>query len=278
LAINFSLMSTRDAFRLAFGVVAASIKAGRPLRRDEVRYLARLIDHLASHDLLPFLSVVDGLELASVEALPDTSGDESLRSLGYSLKEAEFRAVQAWNATWNAAQAFTADRLFVEFIFDQKPNADLISILQELAYARGDATGAPELLGSRQGSYVETVALSLGTLMAFVISLGMLVRVVDSLISLRAKLEVLAAPRLPRQVRTRALQQLPSSSSEVMREITQCLALLSSGHLLSLTSASGELATRMRAINVRRDAPRHSRVSEPAGEARLGIGDQNGGD
>lgn len=277
LAINFSLGNTRDAFRLAYGAIAKTINAGRPIRREEVRYLARLADRLSTSDRLPFFVVVDGLELLGVDGAGEALDDESYRLLAFALKEAEYRAVRGWEAAWSKLQDAGEDPLLVEFIFDERPSVELLPVLQELARARGELGSLPESMGTRRGSYVEAIALGLGTLTAFVISLGMLVRGVDALITLRAKLEILVAPRLPSQVRTRALQRLPSGSAEMMREIAGCLALLSAGKLPSLASGSEELVDRLQGISVLGPTPHRSRVRGGAGEAKIGIADRSEG-
>ncbi|MDQ4087182.1 MAG: pentapeptide repeat-containing protein [Pseudomonadota bacterium] len=250
LAINFGLLPTLEALRLAFSSVAESMTSGRRLRRDEIEFLSRLVRHLAERNELPFLALAEGLRLTEAATLSDDyNRDPSIFTLGTVLKEAELEILRTWEETRGRLAAEGAV-LRVEFTFEARPQADLLPVLTELGEAINDGAEPPKLLQTRRGSYVEVLTLTLGTLMSCVICLGMLVRIVDRLIDLRARTGVLVSRKLPATVRTRALQPLPSASTELVREVSTCLTLLSQGQLPALSDAATSIADQLRSITV----------------------------
>jgi uncharacterized protein YjbI with pentapeptide repeats len=270
LAINFQLLETRDALRVAFASIEEALVANRPLRRDEVRYLSRLIARLAERDALPFLAVAEGLDLyARAEAL-QAQGEENLRALALALKEAELAALETWDRTRSMFVGRRETVVAVEFTFERRPDADLLPMLSELSQQTSGKSQRPLLIEARSGSYIEVVTMTLGTLMAFVIALGMLVRIIDGLITARARVEVLVSKQLPASVRTRALQPLPSASAELIREVGACMALLSDGHLPVVASGASSIVKQLRAINVSPRSGGRAAVAEEGVSARRG--------
>jgi uncharacterized protein YjbI with pentapeptide repeats len=251
LAINFSLLSTREALRLAFASMRLAMQPGQRLRSGEVKFLAHLVNELSQRAELPFLSVVEGLDLcADLGEMPACEANDSLRSLAFTLKEAELQILARWQETWDKLATLTPPAAQAEFVFEHQPDHALLSVLGEVHRSRGGRQVAPQVIDARTGSYIEVVMLSIGSLGTFVIVLGMVGRSIDGLITIRAKTEVLLAKRLPPAVRTRALQPLPSTSAELAREINTCMALISGGHLPLLSVAAPNIIDQLRALNV----------------------------
>lgn len=277
LAINFSLLETREAFRLAFASMREATSTGRRLRSGELKFLSRVVNRLADQSALPFLTVVDGLEFCTrAVELPGYADDENLRLLALALKEAELRALAEWDATKLKLKSLESEYVNVEFVWEVRPAVELLPMLAELHQAYGGVGPAPTLIESRNGSYVEVVTMGLGTLGALALAIGMVVRSIDGLITTRAKLEVLFAKRLPSSIRTRALQPLPSTSAELAREISTCLALISSGQLPMITNGASSAVDQLRTINVSPAAPAPSPSQRGTGEALRGIEDRSG--
>ena len=195
LAANFGLLETRNAMHLAFGSIDEAIVANRRIRKGEVRFLSQLTAHLAEANALPFLAIVEGLDLCGrAETFESYRGDESLRALAFSLKEAELDALRAWEETREALSTGSDRLASVEFVFANQPTSELLQVLEELAIGMDKRTTPPRRISTRSGSYIEIVSMTLGTLMALVIALGMLVRIVDGLIAIRARMAVLMTP------------------------------------------------------------------------------------
>lgn len=254
LAINFSLAPTRDAFQLAFAGVLQNVQTGRPLRHDELEFLARIIEILIARREMPFLPVIKGLDLIiDISERGQGTYEEALRPLFHALREAELSAVRTWDHTWRLLQPHRHRMVEVEFVFEKNPGVALQPILEELQHVLGDESPVPKLLDTRSGSYIELITIPIGTLAAVTVSMGMLVRIVDHLIVLRGKLGILVAAQLPAAFQARALEP----PSPVSTDLAAGLRTLSQGLLAGRAPLTAEgadaIAAEIREIRVLTD-------------------------
>jgi hypothetical protein len=100
----------------------------------------------------------------------------------------------------------------VAFVFEREPTTSLRHWLADV-HAQGMVDGpAPRFIEAARGSYIEFFWMSAQTLMGVLIGLGLIERVVDRPIYIRARTEVLASQKLPPAVRRRALQPIAATS------------------------------------------------------------------
>lgn len=273
LAINFSLLPTPVALRIAFASIGATMDAGRPFRSDELRFLAQVVGAIVESGQLPFLSADEGLDLLTpvMAQRPETEG---LQQLALAFRDAEFKILSAWNQTWTALDALGSEVLEAEFYFEQRPDVGLLIVLDELHGAKMVEGPSPQRLSWRNGSYYEVVSMTVSTLMMLMVAGGTIARLLDQLISIRAKGGVLFASQLPATIRERALDPSPRMSGELLGIVQSLLLLLKAGHLPIVTSELPALLEKLRAIEVRTDSAA-SLTHQEGGEAPLENEDRN---
>jgi hypothetical protein len=251
LALNFSLTGRLAALEAVFSALWRNVLAGRPVRLDELQFLTRVLDLISEQGKMPFLAVVRGLDFCARVAEYDRGREETVfRPLAFTLKDAEFRAILAWENLWQLVQGPLDEVHDVAFVFDEAPSVSLVAILQELHGASSPGDRTPALVSTRSGSYIEIVCLTLGTLMAFNLALGMLVQTTGYLITLRNKGRELLAPRATALTRKRALEPAPAPSTQLGRQIALMLGLLSGGSLPLLLGSADSLVKGLREIRL----------------------------
>ena len=250
LALNFSLTPRLAAFDGVFAALWNNIVAGRPVRLDELQFLTRVVDRLSRQGRMPFLAIVRGMDFCARVAERDAARAEIFRALAFNLQDAEFRIIADWENIWRALSGPEDEPLEVEFTFDERPPFALVAVLQELHGAAQMAGRTPQLISAHRGSYVEIVSITLGTLMALNLALGMLVQTTGHLITLRGKGRELLSPQSKAVTRRRALEPAPTASPHLGRQIALMLGLISAGAIPVVQASAEALSEGLRQISL----------------------------
>jgi hypothetical protein len=220
-------------------------------------------DRLSKQGRIPFLAIVRGLDLCARLADHDPVRAESFRTLAFTLEDAELRAIANWESLFQVLGGPEHEVLEAEFVFDEPPPFSLVALLRELHEAEQLGGRPPELISARTGSYVEIVCITLGTLMALNLALGMLVETASYAVTLRRKGQELTAPTSKSASRRRALKPALAASPRLGRQIALMLALISAGAIPNLQGNADALSDRLRQVNL----PPVSAPSATQGEA-----------
>ena len=225
--LNFSLGSRLGAFNSIFRAIDHT-SLRRPLIADEIQFVTEVVQLLAEARRLPFLAVVNGLEMVS--RLTERRGGKDelpLRSLYHALKDAEHAQIAALDRFESDLSALTPGRAIeVQWVFSEEPKVGLDTWLQAAHVAFGLGEPGPQRTAVRQGSYIEVFWMLPATLACVVVALSMIARGIDQLIDIRARLGILLAASLPKPVRTRALQPLPTATPELLGQISTAMKIV----------------------------------------------------
>jgi hypothetical protein len=249
LALNFSLAPTRDAFDLVFAGIIEAAQARRPLRTDELKFLARIVNMLVARKHMPFLPVMKGLDVI-IDLAEKEAHEEALRPLFHALRDAEQTILQSWEQTWRLLQPLSDRMVEVEFLFEEDPQVPLQPIAEELQHILGSGVGAPKLMGTRSGSYIEMLSIPVSTLLALTISMGMLVRILDLAIIVRIKYGILRAPQVPQTIYARALAEPQSASAELLQALRAIADGVKGGQAPLTSGGADVIAGQLRQITV----------------------------
>lgn len=226
LKLNFGLESRAAALNEAFAVLKATAGSSWPIKADEVRFLATVVEWLSAKGKLPFVSIAAGLDTIAESAEARKGRDlESLKPLFHVLKDAEHAEIVALDENVSILlESPRAREVFVVgFVFDREPAISFRNWLDDLGAAGLFLGPAPRFRNSAVGSYVEYFYMAAGTLAGILICLTLVERIVDRLIWIRARTAVLASDKLPAMIRRRALQPMAAGSPAIIRELRSLL-------------------------------------------------------
>jgi uncharacterized protein YjbI with pentapeptide repeats len=221
LGLNFAISHRLSAFEQVFATIERSARSALPLKADEIRFFAKVIEHLSSTGKSSLIAVVRGLDhVARAVELRSEHDLAPLRLLYYALKDAEHQDVTALESALSALHAHPSDSMLrVALIFDKPPTVSLNNWFTELRECGGLSSLAPEFIEAVRGSYVEYYLMTLQTLATIVIALSMLERIVDRLTILRVRTKTLFASRLPALITRRGLQPIASPSEQLVHAL-----------------------------------------------------------
>jgi hypothetical protein len=251
-ALNFGMAPALDSFEAAFRALSSSRTAAHPLKSGELDFLSRIIERLSKQRALPFLAIATGLE--TVGRLAEQRGlreERSLRTLYHVLKEAEQSVIQALDGIWTTLGALPPDvPVDVRFVFDTPPSHELRRWLLEVHHRRQLPDPPPRFQTAISGSYIEIFWMLPSTLGSVFVSLCMIERIVDRLVRIRARYEVLVTAKLPAVVRRRALEPLPERSQALVGELRSWVGIMSDAKGSEFVTHAGEIGQQLRGIEI----------------------------
>jgi fluoroquinolone resistance protein len=221
LKLNFGIGTRIEALGEIFSALEATVKSSRPLKIDEIRFFASVVEHLSKEGHLPFVSIARGLDM--VVSCAEARGERDsapLKPLYHALKDAELVELAVIERGVTPLEDMGADRwVSAAFVFSEEPPISFRHWLEDM-HSSGLLTGsAPRFRSSANGSYIELFYICAGTLASLLICLSLLERIVERLVYIRARSQVLFADKLPAVVRRRALQPIAIASPTVAREL-----------------------------------------------------------
>jgi uncharacterized protein YjbI with pentapeptide repeats len=222
LKLNFGLEARTAALNEIFATLTATAKSPWPIKSDEVRFLAAVIEWLSTGAKLPFMSIAAGLDAIAESADAREGRDlEALKPLFHSLKDAEHVELVALDENLSPLLEGSpaGEILTVGFVFESEPSISFRDWLHDLATAGLLPGSAPRFRNAAQGSYVEYFYMAAASLAGILICLTLVERIVDRLVWIRARTSVLASDKLPATIRRRALQPMAAGSPAVIREL-----------------------------------------------------------
>jgi uncharacterized protein YjbI with pentapeptide repeats len=249
LNLNFSSVERVAAFYKIFEIIEASLTSARPILDDDIAFLSDIVNWLSERGKLPFVAVVRGLDLCVAAAERSSKNDLLMRPLYHALKDAEHLELVSLEQTISKI-AGSAAPLIAKFIFEDEPPVSFRYWLNELVTAGILPMPEPEFRGARTGSYIEIFCMTAGTLASVLVCLGLIERIVDRLIYIRARGGVLTSSRLPPAVRRRALQPIAAPSQALSKELQNYLGYLSGPYAPLLTRDAEAFSDRLKFIEV----------------------------
>jgi uncharacterized protein YjbI with pentapeptide repeats len=224
--LNFGLEYRATALSEVFSALTTSAGSSLPVKADDVRFFAAVIEFLSSKGKLPFLSIASGLD--TVVEWTETRGvgdNTALKLLFHALKDAEHAELAALDekvAPLVDASSPT-ETLLVTFVFSEEPALSFQHWLEYLHSNRLLFGPAPRFKSATRGSYLEIFFMTAGILAGLLVCLTLVERIVDRLVWIRARGAVLTSEKLPAAVRRRALQPISVASPSLVRELRSCL-------------------------------------------------------
>jgi hypothetical protein len=220
--LNFGIGSSLEALGEVFSTVRQSFSSSMPIRRDELNFLAAVIDRLSAVGQLPFLAIAAGLDVVAASSeMNDGRYALNLRGLFHSLKEAEHLALGVLEET--VAPLLQADRseevMSVCFHFVDVPTHSFGQWLSDMHSAGLFSGPIPVFRYSAKGSYLEYFYMAPGTLAGILICLNLVERIIDKMISIRARTGVLSSKKLSPVIRRKALQPVAAVSPALLKEL-----------------------------------------------------------
>jgi uncharacterized protein YjbI with pentapeptide repeats len=249
LRLNFQTSSRIGALNDVFGVLGASLASTRPVLSDEISFLSNVIEWLSRAGRLPFVAIAQGLELCVGAAEHSVRNEELVRPLYHALKDAELFELEALERTVSSLNS-RPTALAVKFIFDEEPPISFRHWIDELASSGLLSDSAPQFRGASRGSYIELFYMAAATLASVLVCLGLVERIVDRLVYIRARGGVLVSPKLPQAVRRRALQPITVPPRELLREMQAYLRYASDPRHPRLTADTEVFTGKLRRIEV----------------------------
>jgi fluoroquinolone resistance protein len=224
LKLNFGLESRPLGLKEAFESIETTAKSPLPVKTDEVRFLAGVVEHLSKKGKLPFVSIVTGLDI--ITTLTEARGERdnvALKLLFHALKDAEHTNLAALDEKISPLLSVGTESEWLAVTFDEKPQTSFRHWLEDL-HSGGLVRGpAPRFRKAVSGSYLEVFSMTAGCLAGVLICLTLVERIVDRLIWIRARSAILASEKLPAFVRHRALQPISLSAGIITKELQSCL-------------------------------------------------------
>jgi uncharacterized protein YjbI with pentapeptide repeats len=221
LRLNFNLLPTHQALGEIFATIEKEAHSELPVKLDEIRFLSRVIERLSTDARLPFVSIDAGLDaIITCADLQDRKNEEAFRPLYHALKDAEYSELVAIEKSIAPLQGHgAAEVVTAKFTFSEKPSRSFFVWLTELQSEGALPGPAPRLLRTSVGSYIEILSLSVATLSSVLVCLGLLERILDRLVYIRARGALLLSGTLPATIRRRALQPMAPAPQSLLREL-----------------------------------------------------------
>jgi uncharacterized protein YjbI with pentapeptide repeats len=240
------------ALNEAFAAIAAAAASLRPLKGDEITFFARIIEHLSSVGQLPLIAVVGGLEAVARSAELRAQRDlASLKMLHHVLNDAEFEVLRALDLGLAPLLELSGStRLRVAFVYDEKPLTSVRDWFATLDQLTLMPHPPPRFLHATQGSYIEVFWFTAQTLASVLIGLCMLERIIDRLVYVRARMEVLFADRLPPAIRRRALLPITTPSQNLVKELNSWMTVFGDTTNRELVSNARNAMRRLKQIDI----------------------------
>jgi hypothetical protein len=255
LELNF-LGDRQRSLADVFAVIETAAASALPLKADEIRFFARIIERLSQEGLLSLLPIASGLDSVVRSAdLRENRDVDSLKMLHYALKDAEHRELRAIDvalAPLSPELGETSTR--VSFVFDEKPSVSLFEWFNHLEDVGGYIVPAPRFVKAERGSYIEYFVIMPSVLCSLLIAMNTVERIVDRLIYIRARSEVLFSRRLPPAIRQRALEPLAAPGRALGESLRRHLKTVADPNNEAVVAETKRLARHVEEIRVETDA------------------------
>ena len=217
--LNFQITSRVYAIREYFRVLSERLRAGQVLKTDELQFIANIFFDLQVNHRLPFLNVVELLELADalIAEDPMTRDDPRTRAslvrfantlsgiLKEMLHDFEDHRIQI--------EALQDRPVELEATFDVRPDLDVAELLNAAAdYSRLPVLHRSRTIQTFKGSFVAIVGTTLFTVLSLQILLFLINGCLIQATELKARFRALTGDRLPAHYRSVALsskQEIP---------------------------------------------------------------------
>jgi uncharacterized protein YjbI with pentapeptide repeats len=250
--LNFGIAPSLEALVEIFRAIEEAAASPRPLKGDEIRFLARVIEALSDARRLPLLAVEAGLDMIGrASELRNGRDDAAFRPLRHILAEAEQNIFFELDRCWDALARLPSEQpARVHFVMGDEPDVELGTCLAQLHEARGLGGPAPQFVKSYRGSYVEVFWIMPTALTSFVVSLAMVERIIGRLISIRVLSETLRTDKIPPAIRSRILQQIPGHGAAVATEIGAYMEVFGGGRGRKLADGTRRIAEKLERIEV----------------------------
>ena len=211
LKLNFGIGHRVDALADIFSALETTATSARPIKTDEVRFFAAVIEQLSAQAQMPFISIARGLDV--VLACAELRGEKdvaALKPLYHALKDAELAELGAVERAVAPLESMKHDsQLSVSFVFREEPPLSFHNWLANL-HSDGLLAGpAPRFLRAVQGSYIEFFYITVGVLGSVLICLNLIERIVDRLVFIRARGQILISEKFLRQYVSALYSRLP---------------------------------------------------------------------
>jgi uncharacterized protein YjbI with pentapeptide repeats len=251
LELNFGLTLPLRGMITIFQAITKMVTSKQLVNGADIRFVATIVERLSQMGRLPFLAIVRGLDLAvELSQLRGGSTEPIVRPLYHALKDAETSELGALSELQQYLSVIAAaPDLVIGFVFDERPLYPLGPWLEALATAFG--LPRPEFKACRTGSYVEMFTMTPLLLGSVAASLSMVERIVDRVIILRAKAQILTAKKMPAAIRARALRPATDASPQFLQQLRKTVDVLtSSDQGAELVAPTTEFASRLQRIEV----------------------------
>ncbi|MDF3063557.1 MAG: fluoroquinolone resistance protein [Microvirga sp.] len=250
--LNFGIVPRLEALAEIFRALDVAATSPRPLKTGEIRFLTRVMEILSDKRQLPLLAVVAGLEMITRNSEPRNGRDEfELRPLYHTLADAEQKAFLELDRCWEALARLPPEQpVRVRFVLSEKPDVDIGECLAELHEWRALPHPAPRFLENSRGSYIEVFLMLPVVLASFVVALSMVERIVDRMISIRARFEVLLGGKLPLPIRRLALQPFPGNAAAIAKEIGGYMDVFRSARGGRLADGARRIAEKLEGVEI----------------------------
>jgi uncharacterized protein YjbI with pentapeptide repeats len=211
--LNFARQPVLEALRNARDALLLPLTHDGPVRRDDAAFFRMILRELAQQERLPVLScveIVDKISDTTTERKVQQNSLEHLRGVAADCKD----LLQVMLARFEQ-ESLHELRILHEDVsctaritFDFEPSVDVAELMNLSATHSGLAIAhSTSIESTKTGSFIATIATTVFTVAAFQMVLFLVNGCVFQITELRARVETLLSPALPKRMKQRALAQ-----------------------------------------------------------------------
>jgi hypothetical protein len=216
--LNFGRQSVLMGIKAVLAALLAPVVQNAPIRRDNSVFFKMIMRELSDQERLPVLScveIIDKINEVVVSNSPEQNIFHTLRAIAADTKE----LLQAMLNRFEEKGLFSMRTLendipcTARLTFDARPNANVAELMNSAGTHSGlKITRDTVLKHIEGGSFVAVVATTVFTVGAFQMVLFLVNGCVFQITEIRARVETLFAPAVPKRLKQRALgppQEMP---------------------------------------------------------------------
>ena len=242
LALNFKPSIRLQVLTALVDELASQVRSKAGVKRDDVEFLFRVMTHLKMSKQLPFaVAVYSHDAFAELQSELDGLSVEA-PAVDYGLQQALYLASDMYDRLSDTTVSFfendTNDIITATLKYKEKPTTRTLDYLKDVQTALSEPTSKPKLLEAREGSWIEVIQMSVGSLFAFYVSLYLVNGCLAQLTMVRARTKKLMAKRLPNKF----LQAASDPSHELPKPYQDILIKLLMSQISSETHTQKTLA------------------------------------
>ena len=242
LALNFKPAVRLQALIGLIDELSDQVRRQAGVKRDDVEFLFRVMSHLKRKEQLPFAAAIYAHDAFAALQSELVGLSVEAPAVDYGLQQALYLASGMHDQLSNAMSSFVEqspeNTIVATLTFRDKPSVRTVEYLADVQAVLSDRSGRPQQLEAREGSWIEVVQMSLGSLFALYVGLYLVNGCLAQLTMVRARTKKLVAKRLPNKF----LQAASDPSHELPKPYQGILAKLLMSQISGEAQAKEALA------------------------------------